>query len=204
MEGWEEVYKKEGKVFEETHPAMSWLMILFKERGVKRVLDLGSGSGRHTVLLAENKFQVHGIDVSPTGVKITKQTLAEEGLKADVRVADIYERLPYPDGFFDAIISIQTLHHNTLENIKKLVVEMERILSRGGYIFITVPSKMNQADEFRMIEERTYIPLDGREKDLPHHFFTKEEIVQLFSDFEIEEIYVDQIEHYAFRGIKKN
>jgi len=204
MEGWEEIYRKEGRVFEETHPAMGWLMLLFRERGVTRVLDLGSGCGRHTVLLAENKFQTYGIDISSTGVEITKQALIAKELKADVRVADIYERLPYPDGFFDAILSIQTLHHNTLDRIKKLTGEMERILSRGGYIFATVPSKMNQAEKFRLVERGTYIPLDGREKGLPHHFFTKEEILKLFSSFEIEEIFVDQIEHYAFRGIKKN
>lgn len=204
IEGWEEVYRKEGKVFEETHPAMSWLMLLFRERGIVCVLDLGSGSGRHTVLLAENKFLAYGIDISPTGVEITRQTLMEKRLLADVRVADIYEKLPYSDGFFDAIISIQALHHNTLDKIKKLIGEMERVLSSGGYIFVTVPSKMNQAENFKLIEERTYIPLDGREKGLPHHFFTKEEIVKLFSNFEIEEIFVDHMEHYAFRGIKKN
>ena len=75
MERSEEIYKKEGKVFEETHPAMSWLMLLFRKRGVIRVLDLGSGSGRHTVLLAYNKFQVYGVDASPTGLETTKRTL---------------------------------------------------------------------------------------------------------------------------------
>ncbi len=204
MERWEEIYKKEGKVFEETHPAMSWLMLLFRERGVIRVLDLGSGSGRHTVLLAENKFQVYGVDASPTGVETTKRTLTAKEQKADVRVADIYGRLPYSDGFFDAIVSIQTLHHNTLGKIKNLIGEIERVLSRGGYIFVTVPSKMNQAEKFKPIEDGTYIPLDGRERGLPHRFFTKEEILRLFSGFEIEEIFVDQVEHYAFRGMKKN
>ncbi len=204
MERWEEIYKKEGKVFEETHPAMSWLMLLFRERGVIRVLDLGSGSGRHTVLLAENKFQVYGVDASPTGVETTKRTLTAKEQKADVRVADIYGRLPYSDGFFDAIVSIQTLHHNTLGKIKNLIGEIERVLSRGGYIFVTVPSKMNQAEKFEPIEDGTYLPLDGRERGLPHHFFTKEEILRLFSGFEIEEIFVDQVEHYAFRGMKKN
>jgi SAM-dependent methyltransferase len=204
MEGWEEVYRREGRVFEETHSAMSGLMVLFREKGVTRVLDLGSGSGRHTLLLAENRFEVYGIDISSTGVEITRQTLMEKKLKADVKVGNIYEKLPYLDGFFDAIISVQTLHHNTTDKIRKLIGEMERILSSGGYIFVTVPSKMNQADKFKLIEKGTYMPLDGREKGLPHHFFTREEIVKLFSNFEIEEIHIDQMEHYAFRGIKKN
>ena len=203
MGGWEEVYKREGKVFEEAHSAMEGLMSLFRKKRVKRVLDLGSGTGRHLVLLAENGFEAYGIDISPTGVRFTEQVLKEKKLKADVRVGNIYERLPYPDGFFDAIISVQTLHHNTAEKIRELIGEMERVLSRGGYVFVTVPSKMNQAEKFKLIEEGTYVPLDGREKGLPHHFFTKEEIRRMFSNFKIEEIYVDEAEHYAFQGAKK-
>ena len=118
--------------------------------------------------------------------------LMEKKLEADVRVGDIYEKLPYLDDFFDAIISIQTLHHNTVTKIKKLIGEMERILSNGGYILVTVPSKMNQAEKFKLIEKGTYVPLDGREKGLPHHFFTRQEIAELFSNFDIEEMYIDQ------------
>ena len=69
---------------------------------------------------------------------------------------------------------------------------------------MTVPTKMNQAEKFKPIEDGTYVPLDCRERALPHHFFTKEEILRLFSGFEIEEIFIDQVEHYAFRGMKKN
>lgn len=203
MDSWEEVYKKEGRFFENPHHAIKDLMIIFKERGVKRILDLGSGSGRHTVLIAENGFEVYALDLSLTGVEITQQMLKERKLKAQLKVGNIYERLPYHDDFFDAIISVQTLHHNTLEKINELVDEIERILVKGGYIFVTVPAKMNQATNFKMVEEGTYIPLDGREKGLLHHFFSREEIVKVFSNFNIKKLYIDDVDHYAFLGTKK-
>lgn len=37
--------------------------------------------------------------------------LKEEGLKANLKVDDIYKKLPYPDNLFDTIISTQTLRH---------------------------------------------------------------------------------------------
>lgn len=203
MERWDKAYREEGNVFSEPHPAIKKLIKLFKERKIESILDLGSGTGRNLVLLAENGFEVYGLDISPTGVEITKKLLMEKGLKAKVEAGNIYEPLPFVDGFFDAIISIQTLHHNTTEKIKVLIQEMERVLSSKGTIFVTVPSKMNQAEKFTLIEDKTYLPLDGREKDLPHHFFSRRDIRNLFSNFKIKEIYIDDAEHYAFLGIKK-
>lgn len=200
---WEEIYQKEGRVFTRVHPDMQELLTLLKEKRVKRVLDLGCGTGRHTLLLAKNRFQVYGIDISLEGVNNTRQTLNKVGLKANVSVGNIYKKLPYPDSFFDAIISIQTLHHSTTKEIKKLIGEIERILSSNGCIFITVPSKMNQAKKFKKIEGGTFMPLNGKEKNLPHHYFTREEIRRMFSNFIINKIYIDDVNHYAFFGIKK-
>jgi hypothetical protein len=54
----------------------------------------------------------------------------------------------------------------------------------------------------RKVEEGTYIPLDGPEKGLPHHFFTPEEIKETFKAFEIKESYIDKTNHRAILGFK--
>ena len=43
-----------------------------KKHGVKRVLDLGCGAGRHCVLLAGSGFEVVGIDVSKYALKMAR------------------------------------------------------------------------------------------------------------------------------------
>jgi cyclopropane fatty-acyl-phospholipid synthase-like methyltransferase len=114
---WDKLYKEKGKFFEEIQEDLPRVVRLLKKSGAKRVLDLGCGSGRHLVYLAKQGFNVYGIDNSKSGIEIGKNWLKKEGLKANLKIGDIYKNLPYPDDFFDAIISTQTLHH---ERLKKL------------------------------------------------------------------------------------
>jgi len=51
---WDKAFKKEGKIFTKPQEDMPKIVKLFKKSGVKKVLDLGCGSGRHVVYLAKN------------------------------------------------------------------------------------------------------------------------------------------------------
>jgi predicted SAM-dependent methyltransferase len=117
------------------------------------------------------------------------------------------EKFPYTDNFFDAVISIQVIHHNLMREIMITVREINRILKKGGLIFITFPRLKDggRIDEWNLkkVEENTYIPQAGPEKDLPHHFFTIDEVHDVFSSFELLEIYNDRKNHRAILGIKK-
>ena len=141
MKQWNRIFKEQGKVFLKPQEDIPRIMRLFKKKGVKKILDLGCGSGRHTVYLAKHGFEVYGIDIALKGIKITKSWLKKEKSKANLKVGNVYKKLPYPNNFFDALISTQTLHHNKINNIRKLIKEIERVLRANGLIFITVSRK---------------------------------------------------------------
>jgi SAM-dependent methyltransferase len=200
---WDEIFKNKGKVFSEPHKDMPTICQTLKIRKASKVLDLGSGSGRHLVYLAKNGFRVFGLDNSPEGLAIASRWLDEEGVSADLQLQDMTTAsLPYESDFFDAVISVQVIHHGKIATIRKVVQEIERVLKRGGYIFITVPKLRNQGEEFREIEANTFIPLDGPEKGLPHHYFTPEELKELFGNFEVNDIHLDDTLHYCLTGIR--
>ena len=117
------------------------------------------------------------------------------------------KKFPYTDNFFDAVISIQVMHHNKMKDILITVSEIERVLKKGGIIFITFPKLdgRSNSDDWKLkeIEKGTYIPQDGPEKGLPHHFFTLEEIYDVFSSFDFLEIYDVKTRHLAILGAKK-
>ena len=113
------------------------------------------------------------------------------------------KQFPYQNNFFDAIISIQVIHHAKLAKIKKIISEIERVIKPNGFIFITVPKHKNQAKEYKKIAPNTYIPLDGWEKGLHHYYFTPEKLREVFRNFKIESIKTDKTGHYALSGIKK-
>ncbi|MFW9943209.1 MAG: class I SAM-dependent methyltransferase [Candidatus Thorarchaeota archaeon] len=207
MPDWDTIFSERGKVFLEPHSDMERLAELFKKKGVHRILDLGCGTGRHLVFFAKKHFDIYGLDSSPRGIELAEEWLSEEGIQVKIECCDMEDRFPYEDNFFDAVISIQVIHHNLMEDIIKTIREIKRILRKGGFIFITFPylKKESQNDDWNLkkVEEGTYIPQKGKEKGLLHHFFTLEEIQDAFVSFDILENYLDNSNHRAILGIKK-
>lgn len=199
---WDKLFGEHGQYFTEPHEDMPAVVDRLKSMNADKVLDLGCGSGRHTVYLAQNGFSVHGLDGSPNGIEIARQLLAEESLSADFQLQNMTERLPYDDDFFDAVISIQVIHHERIAAVKDVISEIHRVLKSAGLAFITVPELREQAIEFEEIESGTFVPLDGQEAGLPHHYFTQEELREAFSDFDVEDIHHDATRHYCLTAVK--
>ncbi len=207
MPDWDKIFSKRGKIFHDPHPDLEKISVSFKEKEIKRVLDLGCGTGRHLIFLSKKGFEVYGMDASPKALEMAEKWLIEENEKAELHLNRMEDKFPYEDKFFDAIISIQVIHHNLIKDIISTVKEIERILKKDGMIFLTFPvlgtgSKLEKW-ELKEIEKGTYIPQKGQEKGLPHHFFTVDEIYQVFNSFNLLEIYMDETNHRAILGIKK-
>ncbi len=199
---WERLYAK-GEFLElEIHPEMLAQMERFKSRGVKRILDLGCGSGRHMVFLAKAGFEMFGMDIAPSGLCATLQALAKANLVGHVALSDM-QVLPYDSDFFDAVISVKVIHHNRLKVIQQTVAEIWRVLRYNGLVWVTIlaPRKTSRSKSVE-IEPRTYIPLEGSEKGLPHHHFTKQGLRKLFQDFSILDIHLSQKRHFSLLAEK--
>ena len=200
---WDEFYKQRGRVVTEPHEDMPDIVRLLKDRGANTVLDLGSGTGRHVVYLAGSGFSVFGLDNSPEGIHITRQWLADAGLDANLQLQSMTEKLPYEDAFFDAVISVQVIHHADRAAIREVVQEITRVLKRGGFLFVTVPKLRNQGTRFKKLEANTFIPLDGPERGLPHHYFTPAELREVFNGYDIVDIHLDTVNHYCLSAFKR-
>jgi SAM-dependent methyltransferase len=200
---WDEIFKQNGRVFNNPHSEMPHLIKLMKGRGTNNVLDLGNGTGRHIVYLAKNGFTVFGLDSSPEAIHATQKWLSEEGLTADLKLGNMTEKLPYKDSFFDAVITIKVINHGDSATVHKIAQEITRILKQGGLLFVAVTTSNKMAKRWEQIEPNTFIPLDGREKGLVHHFFTAEELREMFSGFNIVDTHVDKTKHYCLTAFKK-
>ena len=216
MQQWNKIFKKHGKVFLKHYDEIPKIVKIFKKHNIEKILDLGCGSGRHTVYLAKKGFKVYGFDISAEGIKLTKNWLKENNLKANLKIGSIYKKLPYKDNFFDAVISINTIHHSKIENIRKAIQEIERVLKPEGLIFINFRKRKikkqwpkskiielfgKQKTAYKVIGPRTYAPIDGGEKGLIHYLFNKELLRKEFKNFKIYNIWVDSVKrHYCLFG----
>jgi SAM-dependent methyltransferase len=200
---WNAIFAREGVVFVDPHEDMPHVADLLSHRGAHTLLDLGCGTGRHVLYFGERGFEMYGIDSAVAGLASTQHRLQEAGLVAHLVQGDIFDTLPFADAFFDAIISVQVIHHARLAQIIALVDEMARILKTGALLFVTMPQLQNQGTRFQQIEPGTYIPLDGIEAGLPHHYFTPDELRDLFKAFSILDMHLDRHQHYCLTAVKK-
>lgn len=194
---WEKIYKKGQLLKIDPDDEIENIEKIFRSNGVNRVLDLGCGGGRHLIYLARKGFDLYGLDSSPTGLAFTLDCLADEKLVAHLTLCDM-KKLPYDDNYFDAIISVQVIHHNMVSGVINTIKEISRVLAGNGIIWITIPvSKNEPSKDQKEVEPGTYIPLDGIEKGLPHHYFSEDEIPDLFSEYSIIDFRVDKKNHHS-------
>jgi ubiquinone/menaquinone biosynthesis C-methylase UbiE len=75
------------------------------------VLDLGCGGGHVSYRAAPHVGAVVACDLTPQMISAVEQAAAERGLSNVSGVVAAAEALPFPDGYFDAILCRFTAHH---------------------------------------------------------------------------------------------
>lgn len=98
-----------------------------------RVLDAGCGLGRWVKWLNDHGHDACGVDVSADALRIAKHHLPD----LELAVADV-RALPFPDGCFDAVLSMGVLEHFE-EGPQEGLEEARRVLRPGGLLFLSLP-----------------------------------------------------------------
>jgi tellurite methyltransferase len=175
--------------WQQPHERLVSLAAAMRARGTQRLLDLGCGAGRHLVYLAQQGFALYGVDLDPYGLARARRWLEQEGLPACLAVADM-ETLPYPDGFFDAVISTSVIHHNTVDGIRRTVVEVQRLLRPGGWFFATLNARGDYKEgRGPQIEPGTWLVKEfGCDMPSPHHLFQEDELRAVWDGFRLVEL----------------
>lgn len=186
---WDEVYREQGEVQSEVLPTVKAAVGFLKNRKCSRVLDLGCGTGRHTLFLARQGFEVYACDISGTGIEIVRKKAEELELNNISLKQEDMRRLDYGDSFFDAVICVWSLGIGKYEDIEQSVNEIYRVLKPKGVAIMDFQSVEDQTCGIgRMIEENTYIGGFEGLDSLPNHYSTKEEVEYLTRSFSVSDI----------------
>jgi malonyl-CoA O-methyltransferase len=118
------------------------------------VLDLGCGTGRHALWLAEAGASVTAVDFSEGMMDKARQKPGAEGVR--FLALDLHERLPFQDGAFDLVVSGLVLEH--LRDMGAFFAEARRVLRPGGR---AVVSGMHPAMFLRGARARFHDPATG-------------------------------------------
>jgi ubiquinone/menaquinone biosynthesis C-methylase UbiE len=110
------------------------LVAFLPERGIDRLLDIGTGTGRMLEVLAPHARSALGIDLSREMLTVARANLAKAGLRhCELRRADMYN-LPFPGGSFDAVLFHMVLHY--AEEPAAAILEAGRVLRPGGSLLV--------------------------------------------------------------------
>jgi predicted TPR repeat methyltransferase len=105
----------------------------FYREGVRRVLDLGCGTGLHSVRMAKSGFSVVGIDCSEKSLETAKK-LAEYHKVSDritFQNGDALEWMDKSNEKFDCVFTSGVLYYL---NIDVLMTRLQKSLTTGGYL----------------------------------------------------------------------
>jgi tellurite methyltransferase len=83
-----------------------------------KALDIAMGSGRNAIYLANNGFEVEGVDVSEAGVKTALKTALENKVDLQVQVADLDKDYRIKPDFYSVIICFNYLQRSLIPQIK--------------------------------------------------------------------------------------
>ncbi len=99
------------------------------------ILDAGCGTGGMLQHLDEANpgWQLHGLDFSALALEHTRKRGFNHLIQGSV------DAIPSPDGSFDAIVSLDVLYHQAVNETKALG-EFSRILKPGGILILNLPA----------------------------------------------------------------
>jgi len=134
-ERWDRVYQEtplEEVPWEEGQPSPI-LVDLVRQGKVKKgaALDICCGTGHNALFLAQEGFQVAGIDISPTAIGYAQERCQQAGVSCQLASGNA-THLPYPDGSFDLVFDRGCFHHIPPSDREAFIQGVHRVLKPGG------------------------------------------------------------------------
>ena len=168
-----------------------------------KILDLGSGAGRHlqkigssnkqtisqnnnktclggrvgtTTISKQSTNKMYLVDFSKKMIKLAKKRAKEKNIDAEFVVSNL-EKLPYENEFFDYAIAVASLHCLEPKKQKKAIKELFRVLKKGGQAEIAVWNK--DSKPFKNAGKEKYVAWRDKGKRY-YYLFDEKEIHDLF------------------------
>ena len=179
MEGfWEERYREEGKIWGDApSPTAIEAINVFRDAGVSRVLVLGSGYGRNAEAFFRAGFDVTGIELSETAVKIARGSAPS----ITYHCGSVLD-MPFDGSRYEGIYCFNVLHLFRKTEREIFIQLCRNQLSSGGILFFVVFSEKEESfGRGRETEPGTFESKPGREV----HYFTAGDLAGLFEGMEI-------------------
>jgi SAM-dependent methyltransferase len=132
-----EGFRKQADIRYELEPYIAPFADFAAARG-KKVLEIGVGLGADHQRFAEAGAILHGVDLTPRAIELTRRRFELLGLSTELRQGDA-ENLDFADASFDIVYSWGVIHHSP--DTPRAVREIYRVLKPGGVAKVMIYQK---------------------------------------------------------------
>jgi ubiquinone/menaquinone biosynthesis C-methylase UbiE len=171
----------------------------FLEKGM-RVLEVGAGTGRYSLALAEKGFQVDAIELVQHNIDILKGKI-KENYNIDVKQGNAMDLSCYRDETFDITLVLGPLYHLfNYDDKKQAISEAIRVTKKGGTIFVSYcmnettiinwgfqKGNILQGIQNGIVDGNTFKCLSN--PSLLFEMYRKEEIDKLMKEYDVERLH---------------
>jgi 2-polyprenyl-3-methyl-5-hydroxy-6-metoxy-1,4-benzoquinol methylase len=160
-----------------------------------RIWDHCCGGGRHSILASQMGHNVYSSDISENGLLHLRKWMSKEDCHLEIEQSDMCIN-PWKESFFHGVMSWDAVHHNTIANIAMTIETIRKSLVEGGMFIATLMStKSLTGDNGKEVEKNTFLPEKAEDSGVLHHYFDRNEIEQVFSNW-IPLILAEQVIEY--------
>jgi SAM-dependent methyltransferase len=185
---WERIFAAQGHRYPEPFFGFPEVVRIFRENGCREVLDLGCGTGRHAVHLAKAGFATVGVDISGTGLRLTRRWAADMGVSVALAQTDTRWGVPLAAESFDGVLSTNVIYYARLAEARRAIQDIHRVLRVGGVAFVIVCERPTPSGPFMEIEPSTYVPQTGIKAGLPQHIFCERTLRHELRSFDVVDV----------------
>ncbi len=190
---WEDLYRLGlgAPRYPNSH-AVRWLFGNFTRQKISppHLLDIGTGMGRHAIMMTKEGFQVSATDHSQTAIDKASEWATQEGLDITFSQATA-EKQPFLDQSFDGILCYGVLYYLSPVKFTQAVREIHRLLKTGGKTFVMVKNDRDVRKMKAEISAPHQYKVSGKAEGQPWNneagmtltLLPKSEIIKYFSDF---------------------
>jgi SAM-dependent methyltransferase len=192
----EEAYRSGEHGWPTSQPSpfvVEFLRTFRKHEPQGRILDIGCGEGRHTLLFADAGYTAIGMDFQPLAIRRARLLARQKRVRKSFGfiLGDVFA-LPFQSGCFDVIIDYGCLHHVMKKDFPRYLNNILPLLRPEGYFLLSCfsdkfkhhPGERRTRDwmvhrghydrffrkaDFRVLFGKSYDILKSREERDPEH-----------------------------------
>ncbi len=170
-------------------PLYRFLRNIIEEPLEKTILDCGAGGEIPPLALFHSYgYKTTGIDISQKQIDRATDYCKKNNVELNIQYGDM-TNIPFEDESFSFVYSISSIFHLTKKESGKAIAEMERVLKKGGYLYVDFLSVddgeygkgeavdlVNSPGEYRQKEHGGEVIHSYYEDGEPDHYFTRTQI----------------------------